>query len=163
MNQTNKLEYQSAVLSYANIEGWKSPFALTLTLRQARQTEPGYKELLTPDRASANFLHFMNILNKRVFGKAFTKFGTRLQVFSVLEGGPDKRLHFHAAIECPRDEIAFTFPSMIREAWLRTDWGYNQIKIKSDADNGWIDYISKFRDKPSYVDGIDWTNCHIAN
>ncbi len=163
MNRTDTLQYQQSVRTFANIETWQTPFAVTLTLRQSRQTDPGRHVRLTREIASANFRHFMNILNKQVLGKAYTRFSQQLRVIAVLEGGDDKRLHYHAVIECPGDEQLLRFPALIQKSWLRTDWGFQHSNIQIDADNGWINYISKLRDKPSYVDAFDWANCYNVN
>jgi len=81
----------------------------------------------------------------------------------VIEGGSGKRLHIHAVIDCPREDLVEQFPLMIEQAWLKTQWGFGQIDVQPDTDRGWIDYISKFRDKPVYADAIDWENCHNSD
>ena len=161
MNLTEKRSYQSAIRSNVDIERWASPYAVTLTLRQSIQPEPGYHVRISQEAASSNYRHFMNVLNRKILGKAHTKYGNRLKAFSIFEGGNDKRLHIHAVIECPRPELRATFPTLIRDTWLATDWGYGQVDIQADSDNGWINYISKLDDKPNYDTSIDWTNCSL--
>ena len=113
---------------------------------------------LTPAVASQNLKHFLNLLNKRVNGKAHSRFNVRIPVIPMLEGGSGSRLHYHLMIDCPRDDLKPVYPQLIQSLWGRTQWGYDQIDIQADADSGWINYISKLRDKPSFEDSIDWVN-----
>lgn len=114
---------------------------------------------LTPELAVQNFRHFMNLLNKRMYGNAARRHGKRLPVFPVHEGGGSKRLHYHAMIDCPRDDLRDTFPALIDEIWRSTQWGYYQTKVTA-ADEGWITYVTKLRDKPDLASAIDWMNYH---
>jgi hypothetical protein len=47
------------------------------------------------------------------------------------------------------------------EQWQRTEFGYRHIDVQDHADNGWIDYITKYQQKTSLLDSIDWTNCQL--
>ena len=137
---------------------------MTLTLRQSTTIENGRlftKLWLTDTVASQNMRHFLNKLDRSVFGKAATRFGKRVGCVPILEGGTGKRLHYHAIIDCPRPELAGDFPLLIADAWRTTMWGYQQIDCQRDADHGWLTYITKFRDKPNLADAIDWTNLRL--
>jgi hypothetical protein len=101
----------------------------------------------------------MNLLNKRVYGNAARRHGKRTPVIPILEGGGSKRLHYHIVIDCPRDDLRDTFPSLIDETWRSTQWGYHEIKVTA-ADQGWITYVTKLRDKPDFASAFDWMNCH---
>jgi hypothetical protein len=132
-------------------------------MKQAIKNDDGLRSITTfldANKASQNLHHFLNVLNGRVLGKAHTRFGDRLRVIPVIEGGGGKRLHYHVVIDCPRDDLRDSFPSVIDDIWQRTDWGYAQTDIQAGADAGWINYISKFRDKPTFADAIDWLNYH---
>lgn len=153
---------QQAIREHMLMKGWTAPHAVTLTMKQAIQFHDGRGIVLTPEIASQNFRHFLNLLNKRVWGSAAVRFGKSVKCLCVLEGGPGKRYHYHAVIECPRDELVTSFPEMIENAWRRTDWSYHQSDIQPFSDDGWVKYISKFRDKPSYADAFDWMNCHFG-
>lgn len=118
---------------------------------------------LTRENAGQNYRHFLNVLSASVFGQAAKRFGRRLNSISTIEGGEGTRLHIHAAIDCPRKDLIERFPARISEAWRKTQWGHHQIDIQPGADSGWINYISKFRDKPVYADAIDWENYHNAD
>ena len=155
------IRHQQAFRDFTHINGWNALHAVTLTMKQGVSVEDRYGRTtirLTRERASQNLGHFLNLLNKRVNGKAHTKFNVRIPVIPILEGGSGSRLHYHLMIDCPRDDLKPVYPQLIQSLWARTQWGYDQIDIQADADSGWINYISKLRDKPSFEDSIDWVN-----
>jgi len=166
MNRVEAVAYQKSLRGFADLNDWAAPHAVTLTLRQRLTlgTAAGVSLVwLTREAASQNYRHFLSLLSTSVLGKAATRFGRRVRSISVIEGGSGKRLHIHAVIDCPREDLVEQFPLMIEQAWLKTQWGFGQIDVQPDADRGWIDYISKFRDKPVYADAIDWENCHNSD
>lgn len=151
-------------MSHVNIEQFACPFAVTLTLKQGLDGAGGTAgrfQRIDEYEASKNFRHFMNLLNRQVYGHAAQRHGKRLNVLPVMEQGKDIRLHYHAIIDCPRPQLEREFPAMIRDCWLRTPWGYKEINVQSCYDQGWVSYISKFDSKLAYADAYDWTNCHL--
>ena len=87
--------------------------------------------------------HFINRLSKKVFGNAASRHGKAVPIIPVIEGGNGKRLHYHAVIDCPRNDLIGQFPTMIHETWLETPWGLRETDIQTYADAGWVTYISK--------------------
>ena len=81
-------------------------------------------------------------------------------MFPVLEGGGLTRFHYHCVIDCPRPELVEEFPTLIRECWTRTDYGYDQIDIQPGSDTGWVNYLTKYRTKTEFDQSIDWVNLH---
>ena len=83
----------------------------------------------------------------------------RLRVIPVLEKETDGRWHYHAAIE-PPIHIGFEeFAKLIGACWSRTHWGYEKIQVRQNANQGWIDYMLKPRQKSEFEaweDCIDW-------
>ncbi len=160
----DQFTYRQAFHDLVRTEQFADPFAVTLTLRQGLNGSGGmqgqFKRIERYD-AEQNFRHFMNLLNRQVYGHAAERYGKRVQVVPVLEGGSSTRYHYHAIIDCPRPQLHFEFPAMIRSCWLRTPWGYDQIDIQSSCNEGWTNYISKFRSKVEYDMSFDWTNCHL--
>jgi hypothetical protein len=67
-------------------------------------------------------------------------------------------MHYHAVIECPRDDLIPVFPILIEECWGKTDWGYDQVHVTPDANDGWVQYMTKLRSKPDFACSIDWMN-----
>lgn len=158
-----QLRIQREFRKYADISDWHSPHAVTLTMKQGVRDpcEPAAAiERLTADKAVQNFRHFMNLLNRNALGKRFQRHGMRLPVIPVLEGTQTKRMHYHAIIDCPRDDLKDRFPFMIEDAWSKTKFGYRQVHIRPDCGRIWTKYISKMNDKPSIADAIDWENLH---
>ncbi len=107
--------------------------------------------------ASKNLRHFMNRLNSEVFGKAFKRFGKRLQIVPVLERSSSGRLHYHLILENPYRETPVLFERMIEKEWAKTRYGVREVHVHYSVDQGWVDYITKFK---SASDGIDWENFH---
>lgn len=143
---------------------WPAPFAVTLTLRQCVDVPNGFSSVklwLNETAAVQNFRHFLNKLNRSVFGKAACRYGKGIGCIPVLEGGGDKRLHYHAIIDCPRPDLLTDFPLLIADHWRSTQWGYWQIDCQANPDDGWLTYITKFRDKPNLADAIDWMNLRL--
>ena len=155
---------QSSLRNWVSLDDWHAPFAVTLTFRQCMSVPIGTsstKHWLTETSAVQNFRHFLNKLNRCVYGKAAIRHGKGVGCIPVLEGGGTKRLHYHAVIDCPRPDLVNDFPLLIADRWRSTQWGYWQVDCQSNPDDGWINYITKFRDKPSFADAIDWMNLRL--
>lgn len=178
MTFAQNLKLQKAVRCYFTIDHWNAPHAVTLTLKQQLMSYNGiYPESvpLTPERASQNLNHNINVINKKIYGNAPRRdkalndkqrlLGNPAQggkmgvpVIPILEGGGVNRLHYHLIIDCPRDDLLASFPELIAKTWRASHWGYNEIKIVSTPDQGWITYMTKLRDKPDFAEAIDWLN-----
>ena len=155
---------QSSLRAWFSLDDWASPFAVTLTLKQSVTVPNGImstKLWLTETVAAQNLRHFLNKLNRSVFGKSAARFGKGVGCIPVLEGGRDRRLHYHAVIDCPLPDLVAGFPLLITDHWRSTQWGYCQVDCQTDPDDGWLTYITKFRDKPNFADAIDWTNLRL--
>ncbi len=163
MNRVQRTEYREAFRSFVDLSKFVNPHSVTLTLKQSVVVHHGRLPIhirIDHNRAVRNFRHFMNRLNRRVYGHSSCRHGKRVQVIPVLEGGELTRLHYHCVIDCPRAELTETFPDMIRKCWLHTDYGYDQIDVQPRSDSGWVNYISKFRTKSEFDQSIDWINLH---
>ncbi len=159
---TNRLSLQNSIRQWIDIDHWNHPFGVTLTLKQLVWIDNDrgrHGVTLTPEDGSRNLRHFLNVLNKQVYGSSSRRFGKQLPVISVLEGGGTKRLHYHLVMDCPRDDLIEVFPSMVVQTWRKTVWGHDQTHI-TPCDKGWVSYITKLRDKPDFGSSIDWLNCH---
>lgn len=157
----NVQRYRDEVRGFVRNSDWKHPFAVTLTLRQVRfeLTANGRTFVqLTRDRATRNFRHFLNLLSAVVYGKSSKRFGRRVRAVPVLEGGLGQRLHYHAIIDCPRADLLNAYPQLIEQCWQKTDWGYDEVRVTADADEGWLNYITKLRSKSDFAESIDWMN-----
>ena len=113
---------------------------------------------LDPMLCSQNLRHFMNVLNKSVYGNRTARYGLKLQIFPVLEKSVGDRLHYHLIIEHPRELPLIRFKELIRSSWIKTRFGHREIHIDDLIDYGWIHYITKFQ---SMTDQVDWENVQL--
>src|SRR5271155_5760572 len=79
--------FDSAKSHLFDTSSW-GPFCdVPLTLKQARQSDRGVWTKIHDYPCRQAFRHFMNLLNRAVFGAAFRRHGKRLRVLPVLEKG----------------------------------------------------------------------------
>ena len=129
----------------------RSSAALSLSMKQRDQFGK-----LDDIEAKKNFRHFMNRMNQRAFGNRHHRFGKKIEVLPVLERSYGGRLHYHAFIENPFDDLA-NLKGEISWAWSKTRWGYDEIDVQETYnDNGWLTYITKSQ----LFDNIDVENMH---
>jgi hypothetical protein len=162
------------------------PFCdVTLTLKQARKCKNGIPIKIDEYECKRAFQHFMNLLNRAVYGNAFRNCGKRLRVIPVLEqtetvrdpqettvlhrgryrrafplrrSGTSGRWHFHCAIELPQHIDAITFEKLVEVCWKKVDWGHRRILVRDGADDGWINYILKSTQKSQFE---SWADCIV--
>ena len=144
---------KKAPYAFATGMEWRKPLAVTLSLKQ-RIGPVALDEM----HASANFRDFLNRVNRKVFGHAATRHGKTVTAFPVIERGKLGRLHYHAMIDCPEHLTLSELDAIIREAWTKTFWSYNEMKTKPARNAGWIAYILKDSQKHRYPSEIDWAN-----
>lgn len=139
--------------------------ALTLTLKKVLKHENGAIEHLSRDKASQNVRHFLNLLNRQLYGNKWKKIN-RLKVVSVIEDGAafglDKRIHVHLAVSFPLGwnfEHLFEhlkYRALIEDCWCRTRWGYSEFRyVPADDQRGWLRYLIK-----EGPESVDLLNCH---
>jgi hypothetical protein len=145
---------------------WGEFCDVTLTLRQGHQPDSGGWVKIEDYRCREAFRHFMNRLNRAVYGAAFRRYGKRLRVLTVLERGEVRartlrpwergtsgRWHIHSAIELPSHFDAVALERMIRDCWSKVEWGHGRILVRDRANAGWITYMLKDRQKSEF-DGL---------
>jgi hypothetical protein len=145
---------------------WGQFCDVTLTLKQARQSDDGVWVRIDDQPCRQAFRHFMNLLNRAVFGTAFRRYGKRLRVLPVLEKGEvparalrlwergtSGRWHVHCAIELPLHFDAIALERLIRVCWRIVEWACGRILVRDGTNAGWIDYTLKSRQK-SVFDGF---------
>ena|SRR5579862_539880 len=155
--------FESAKSHFFDTRSW-GPFCdLTLTLKQARQSDSGVWIKINDYPCRQAFRHFMNLLNRAVFGAAFRRHGKRLRVLPVLEKGEvsaralrswergtSGRWHIHCAIELPSHFDAVAFEKLIRGCWTKVEWACGRILVRDRADAGWVSYMLKERQKSEF-------------
>ena len=122
---------------------WNSICDLSLTLRQARQTNNGILIALNQPQCEEAFRFFMKRLNRAVYGNAVWRGNKRLRVIPVVEKSTVGRWHIHAAIEPPLHIDLIRFDELIRRCWATVDWAYDRMVARDNADRGWINYMLK--------------------
>ena len=112
-----------------------------------------------------NFRHFRNVLNRKVFGNGYRRFGKELQMLVVREVSTNQRHHIHCIIELPQRYEFLTFKNLIFDVWRNTDFGYEEIHIEKpsskEREDGYLGYIMKKRTKVSFEQSIDWMNSSV--
>ena len=160
--------FESAKSHLFDTSSW-GPFCdATLTLKQARQCERGAWIKIDDYPCRQAFRHFMNLLNRAVYGAAFRRHGKRLRVLPVLEKGEvhasalrswergtSGRWHIHCAIELPSHLDAVALEKLIRRCWAKVELGYGRILVRDCADAGWINYTLKDRQKSEFDGFVD--------
>lgn len=112
-----------------------------------------------------NFRHFRNVLNRKVFGNGYRRFGMELQMLVIREVSVSHRHHIHCIIELPQRYEFVTFVNLINDVWSKTDFGYDEVHIEKPSsqqrEDGWLEYIMKKRTKVSFEQSIDWMNSSV--
>ena len=160
--------FASAKSHLFDTSNWRPFCDVTLTLKQARQSDRGAWVKLDDYPCRQAFRHFMNLLNRAVYGAAFRRHSKRLRVLPVLEKGEVRaralrswehgtsgRWHIHCAIELPSHFDAVCFESLIRSCWAKVEWGHARILVRDGANAGWINYMLKDRQKSEFDGFLD--------
>ena len=155
----------------------ENPLLISFSLKQCVPTHSTYgtTHLIKGDEIdfSSNIRHFSNRMNQRVFGNSFRRFGKRLKMLFVIEGGTNGvRSHYHTVIQTPPQFVGpFSLEKtehLVFDIWRnKTLWGYQKNDVqqpkkeKGDVE-GWIDYISKERTKRFDLNSsVDWLNTYL--
>ena len=151
-----------------DISRWRPFCDVTLTLRQARQSPMGAWIKVDDYSCRQAFRHFMNLLNRAVYGAAFRRHRKRLRVLPVLEKGEVRaralrscepstsgRWHIHCAIELPPHLRAVALEKLIRACWAKVELGYGRILVRDRANAGWIHYMLKDSQKAEFDGFLD--------
>ncbi len=158
--------FGSAKLHLFDTSSW-GPFCdVTLTLKQAHRSEKSAWVKIDDYSCRQAFRHFMNLVNRVVYGAAFRRFGKRLRVLPVLEKGEIRasalrswergesgRWHIHCAVELPEHLDAVALEKLIRCCWAKVELGYGRILVRDGTNAGWIGYMLKDRQKSEF-DGL---------
>ena len=160
--------FESAKSHLFDTGSWGPFCAVTLTLKHGRQSDSGVWTRISDYPCRQAFRHFMNLLNREIYGTAFRRYGKRLRVLPVLEKGEvgaralrpwergtSGRWHIHCAIELPRHFDAVALERLVRHCWAKVEWGHGRILVRDGADAGWINYMLKDRQKSEFDDVLD--------
>ena len=147
---------------------WGEFCDVTLSLKQGRQSNSGMWIKISDYPCRQAFRHFMNLLNREVYGAACRRYGKRLRVLPVLEKGevraralrpwerdPSGRWHIHCAIELPLHFDAVALENLICHCWAKVERGHGRILVRDGANAGWISYMLKDRQKSEFDGFLD--------
>jgi hypothetical protein len=170
----NTSRLSNTTRSYLTKTKIENPLLVTFTLKQMIQVYNEFgSHLVKGNRITyeTNFRHFMNRLNKKVYGNASKRFEKRLKVLAIIEGGVGGiRYHYHGVIQTPPHLLNSSLnekTKFINDSWKETRWGYNinDVRYPSTEDGGvegWIHYITKSRSKQYDLStSVDWLNYHL--
>jgi hypothetical protein len=157
---------ESAKSNLFDTSSWGEFCDVTLTLKQGHLADGSGWIKIDHYQCRQAFRHFMNLLNKAVYGSAFRRHGKRLRVLPVLEKGEVRarslrrwergtsgRWHIHCAIELPPHFDAFALETLIGDCWAKVELGHRRILVRDGANAGWINYMLKDRQKSEF-DGL---------
>ncbi len=109
-----------------------------------------------------NFRYFKNVLNKKIFGNAYKRFGKQLKMLVVREETIGRGLHLHTIIEKPTNILLQRFIDLIRYCWNKTLFSHTEVDIQQPPTKikveGWFRYIMKNKSKIDLCDSIDLEN-----
>lgn len=138
--RTNYVEF---VLPYFK----NNDFAITLTYRET-DSQHSSKYVPNYQKASQDIKHFLNIINRKVYGRQFKSHKKRLKCVNVFELNTSTGLHVHMVLENPED---WHIPeaekaSLILNAWVSMKCSGSQnanMIIHAYEINGCINYCFK--------------------
>jgi hypothetical protein len=113
---------ESAKSHFFDTSNW-GPFCdVTLTLKQARQSEIGAWVRIDDYPCRQAFRHFMNLLNRAAYGAAFRRYGKRLRVLPVLEKVRSARPRYVHGSMAHRADGIFIVQLNCRRISMRLSW-----------------------------------------
>ena len=119
---------------------------VTLTAKQFTQ---GF--CLDDIRLTRNIRYFKNILNTKIYGNAYRRYGKQLKTLFIQEVSIGDRYHIHGIIEKPYICEYELFCYLIEESWKKTWFGYEEVHIEYPSTQqrveGWKRYIMKNKSK----------------
>ena len=159
---------EAAKSNLFDTSSWGEFCDVTLTLKQGRQSDSCAWVKISDYPCRQAFRHFMNLLNREVYGAACRRYGKRLRVLPVLEKGEVRaralrpwergtsgRLHIHCAIELPSHFHAVALENLICHCRAKVEWGHGRILVHDGANAGWISYMLKGRQKSEFDGFLD--------
>ena len=131
--------------------------AITLTQKQIVD-----RQRIDDIVSSQNVRHFLNFLNREVYGRRRNAKKQKIHVFIVRETSFNDRHHLHLIVERPFHICLEDFRVAILRCWMKTKFGYFNIKVDEVYDlSNWTDYMLKQKTKGDWYHAIDWENCHL--
>lgn len=154
-----------------SLVGWLADqplgLAATLTFTPRAPAEPGIRtRWLDVPIARETTRVYLRKLNRLAYGSSGERKGRRLAAAVVREGGSgwdSKHLHYHLALQVPDQYSPEDWARRARTTWTEMAWASPANNVfKPMWSRQWIDYILKDRDKPLYLDAMDFESWHLV-
>lgn len=89
-------------------------------------------------RYQESLRHFINKLDKALFGNSSKRHGNRMLFVPVIEGLSNGEVpHFHCSVGIPVDRVE-VFEEQIKACWSQVPFSGFQIKVEPYRDAGWL-------------------------
>ena len=137
---------------------WQQPYAITLTLKRGTELK-GVRVTGDRIRYSQNVRHFLNVLNSAIFG-GMARSGWQFSVATFFEQSSEGLPHFHMVLCKPKHLPENYFAWLITHIWATTTWGRRVNRAVPMIDEGWINYITKFKTKAEYDLALELSGVH---
>lgn len=124
---------------------WDSVLFSSLNCRSRIRINEGAIIKATEAQARGAFMHFGNMLDRAVHGRAAQRFDRRVPRIPFLEYAADREWHFHVLIEPPYFLNRQEFMEMIEQCWSRCEWGSTCHFREGDENSA--HYVTKGRSK----------------
>jgi hypothetical protein len=138
----------------------------TVTFRPSVPRKGLKPEYLTAGYAQSCVSHYLRRLDRAAFGSAGVRKGRRVGVLAVREGWDNpasKNLHYHLALTVPDRFTPEGWADIAHRSWTPLEWASSaQNMFKPMWSDQWLSYIFKTRDKPSYLDAMDYENWRLV-
>lgn len=126
----------------------------------SRSVSINHKEMI--ERYQDSLRHFINKLDKALYGNSSKRHGNRMLFVPVIEGLNNGEVpHYHCSVGISKDR-ADVFEDKVKICWAQVPFAGFQIKVEPYRDAGWLSYSTKgckFINRPS----IDWLNVRIPS
>lgn len=161
MNSIEKKRYKTELDRWI-LEGLSTRRCIATTLT----FNPALISVLNKKTAKRSFKHYLNRVNRDLYGLADREGYLRLNVVAVTEGGEgvqDKTLHLHAIIAVPPNCDPDLLVRCLDANWkrVRGNGEHGEIEVCWDVE-GWLNYVTKISSKTKYADDILFENISLG-
>lgn len=151
--------YRDFILRTVTAPG-QAIYAATLTCIPDQANAGGGTTRISREILSGEVSKFLRLLNRRVYGQAFARFGKGLARAPSFEGGggSEKNMHIHMLIRHPdrKNLTRAKFEFLLRSSWARSEWALPNSRIDWFPD----DVLTAAYLVKTGGDALDLANCH---
>lgn len=163
MSTTTKL-HQDALLAWVGRR--RLGVAGTVTFRPFVGRGSLKPKYLDAREAQRSMGHYLRRLDREAFGTAGARKGRQVGAIVVREGSDKwsgKHLHYHLALDVPDGFCPAEWADLAHRHWTTLEWASpDQNRFNPMWSSGWLSYIFKTCDKPTYLDAMDFENWRLV-